>query len=337
MPITISDVAKEAGVSIKTVSRVVNNEHNVSEKTRQKVLSAVEALGYTPNPSAQSLARGYTGEIGLLVYNVADTYMMEVLHGLLDVAEKIGYRVTVSRCDIHQPDDITRIIRMASQRIVQGFIFTPPCDNSMEIIEALQKINFPFVKLSPRERSQTSSWVGTSDEQGCFEATTHLLDLGHRVIGFVQGDADHLGSWHRLEGFRRALHTYSIEPDTDLILQGDWRFESGVRCAETLFSREQRPTAVVAANDEVAAGIIQTAWRYGIHCPDQLSVVGFDDVPLARQLCPPLTTVSQPIYELATTAMSILQDILRGNETVRNIEVPARLVIRQSTMRLVHP
>jgi LacI family transcriptional regulator len=240
MPVTISDVAKAAGVSIKTVSRVVNNEHNVSEKTRQKVLSAVEALGYTPNPSAQSLARGYTGEVGLLVYNVADTYMMEVLHGLLDVTEKMSYRVTVSRCDIQQPDDVTRIIRMASQRLVEGFIFTPPCDNSVELIEALQRINFPFVKLSPRERSHHSAWVGTSDEQGCFEATSYLLELGHRIIGFIQGDVDHLGSWHRLEGFRRALRTYGLEPDPELMLQGDWTFDSGVRYRRTAPHRRCR-------------------------------------------------------------------------------------------------
>ena len=335
MPVTISDVAHSAGVSIKTVSRVLNWESNVSEETRRKVLSTIEALGYQPNPSAQQLARGRSALIGLLFHDAASSYIIEVLNGLLEISEVQGYRVSLHHCDISNPDDIATVIRMASQRQIDGLVFTPPCDNSTQIVEALQSMDFPFVQLTPHERSPHCAWVTATDEQGAFEITRHLLELGHRRIGIIQGTCNHQASCDRLSGFRRAFLSYGLEPAVDLIQPGSWTFESGLECAAKLLGMKNRPSAIVAANDEVAAGVIQAAWRLGIQCPAQLSVVGFDDVPLAKQLCPPLTTVRQPIREIAKTAMSILiEHLIQGNGKIRNVQVPTQLIVRQSTMHL---
>ncbi len=336
MPVTISDVAQIAGVSIKTVSRVLNREINVSAATRTKVQSAIEALGYTPNPSAQGLARGQAGAIGLLIHDATPSYVMEVLNGLLDVANVKGYRISLQRCNIADAEDVGRVIRMASQRQVEGIIFTPPCDNSAEIVEALESMSLPFVQLTPHERSEQWSWVSADDEQGAFSATIHLLELGHRRIGFIQGSAGHQASEARFDGFRRAFESYNLKPDPSLIRLGDWSYEAGLKYAVELLTLSCPPTAIIAANDEVAAGVIQTAWRKGVQCPEQLSVVGFDDVPLAKQLWPPLTTVSQPIYQIATAAISILiENLIQGNGAISHIEVPTRLIVRESTSAIV--
>src|SRR5215207_4769763 len=212
MPVTILDVAKAAGVSIKTVSRVVNNESNVAIHTRDKVLAAIETLGYTPNPSAQHLARGHTGPVGLLIHDTAPTYVMEVLMGLMDVGDARGYRVSLNRCDVTRPEQVARIIRMAAQHQVEGLIFTPPCDNSEVLLEALQAIHFPYVLLMSHDRARHKAWVVTGNEQGCFELTSHLLESGHRQIAFIQGNVDHQDSWDRLAGFQRALQTYNVMP-----------------------------------------------------------------------------------------------------------------------------
>lgn len=337
MPVTILDVAKAAGVSIKTVSRVVNNESSVSPTTRDKVLTAIETLGYTPNPSAQRLARGHTGIVGLLIHDTAPSFIMEVLKGVMDVGEARGYQSSLHRCDVTQPEQVARILRMAAQHQIEGLIFTPPCDTSDEFIAALKKIRFPFVILMSHDRDLQKPWVVTSNEQGSFELTCHLLELGHRRIGFIQGNADHQDTWDRLKGYQRALQTYGISFDSQLVRQGFWTSESGLACARDLlagYRESHEPTAIVATNDEMAAGVIQAAWQLGLRCPEDVSVVGFDDVPLAGQLSPPLTTVNQPIREMASRAMEMLiDDFLEGEGIIQHVEVKTRLIIRQSTMR----
>jgi LacI family transcriptional regulator len=221
---------------------------------------------------------------------------------------------------------------MAAQRRVEGFIFTPPCDNAPDLMHELQRLNFPFVQLTPHERCNDCAWVAGTDESGSYEAARHLLGLGHTRIGFIWGNRDHQASWDRFNGYQRALHDAQIELPHHLIKQGSWKYESGLDCARELLSLTEPPTAIMAANDEAAAGVIQAAWERGWDCPAQLSVIGFDDVALARQLCPPLTTVNQPIYDIATTAMSMLvEKLIPGLPVEKTVEVPTRLVIRHST------
>jgi LacI family transcriptional regulator len=337
MPVTILDVAKAAGVSIKTVSRVVNKESNVSIQTRDKVLSAIEQLGYTPNPSAQRLARGHTGIVGLLIHDTAPTFVMEVLKGIMDMGELRSYHFSLHRCDVTKPEQVSRVIRMAAQHQVGGLIFTPPCDTSDELIEALQAIQFPFVILMSHDRSPHKAWVVTENEQGSFDLTCHLLELGHRSIGFIQGNADHQDTWDRLAGYKRALQHYGLDFDPTLLRHGVWTSDSGQEHALDLLAKYPetgQPTAIVATNDEMASGVIQAIRQLGLRCPEDISVVGFDNVPLASQLSPPLTTIHQPIREMAARAMEIMiDDFLEGDGIIRHVEMKTRLVIRQSTMR----
>lgn len=331
--VTLTDVAKRAGVSIKTASRVINNEDRVADATRQKVLAAVESLGYVPNVWAQRLARGYSGLVGLVIGDATPSYLMDVLHGLMDVGDAAGFRVSMYRMNIKNPQEIAQIIGMAAQQRVEGFVFTPPCDNSPELIRALQELNYPFVQLTPHERCETCAWVAANDEQGAYEAAWHLLRLGHKRIGVIQGNPGHIASWDRLNGYKRALAEANIPLNNTLIKQGDWSFESGLKWGRELLSGENIPTAIMAGNDDMAAGILQAAWEREWRCPRQLSIVGFDDVPLAKQLSPPLTTVKQPIYDIASTAMRVLiEQIIPGSASVRTfIEVPTQLIIRYST------
>lgn len=334
MSVTLSDVAKHAGVSMKTVSRVINNENRVADETRWKVLLAIRELGYVPNVWAQRLARGYSGMIGLLMHDATSAYITAVIGGMMDVGDATGYGISLYRLDVHDPQQVAMIVGMATQRRVEGFIFTPPCDNCSELTHALQRDTVPFVQLTPHERCNDCAWVAATDELGSYEATCHLLQLGHTRIGFIQGNRNHQASWDRLNGYTRALRDAGIAPNMEIIKQGSWKFDAGLACARELLALDGRPTAIMAGNDEAAAGVIQAAWERGLKCPDELSVIGFDDVPLARQLCPPLTTIKQPIYELASKAMSMLvKQIIPGVPSEKWIEVPTELVIRHSTTR----
>jgi LacI family transcriptional regulator len=232
---------------------------------------------------------------------------------------------------------VAQILRLATQHQLEGLIFTPPCDRSEELLSALRAIHFPFVLLMSHDRAEDKPWVVTQNEQGCFEVTCHLLEQGHRHIGFIQGNNDHQDSWDRLTGFRRALQQYGLSFSPSMVRQGVWTSESGQACARDLLARYHEdggPTAIVASNDEMAAGVIQAVWQLGLRCPEDVSVVGFDDVPLAKQLCPPLTTVNQPIREMASRAMTMLiEDFLEGDGIIQHVEVQTQLIIRESTMR----
>jgi LacI family transcriptional regulator len=249
----------------------------------------------------------------------------------MDVGDATGYRVSLYRFDVNDPRQVAQIVGMAAQQRVEGLVFTPPCDNSKELISELQQLKFPFVLLTPHERCNSCMWVAATDEQGSYEAGWHLIRLGHKRIGFIMGNRDHIASWNRLSGYRRALEEAGIDSRNDLIRQGSWQFESGLECAHELLSVPERPTAIMAGNDDAAAGVLQAAWERSLKCPEDLSVVGFDDVPLARQVSPPLTTVRQPIYKIATTAMSMLVEKAILGLPVEAVEVPTDLVVRYST------
>lgn len=332
--ITLADVARRAGVSVKTVSRVINNEARVAEETRQRVMAVVDELSYVPNVWAQRLARGHSGLVGLVMFDATPAYLMSVIRGLMDIGDPAGYRVGLYRLNIQDPRQIAQFVGMAMQRRVEGLVFTPPCDNSPELISELRNMGFPFVQLTPHERCNGCAWVAATDRQGVHEATWHLLRLGHQRIGFIHGSPNHMASLERLEGYRQALREAGQELDESIVLPGDWTFQTGLDRARELLALSPRPTAIIAGNDDMAAGVLQAAWERGLKCPEDISVVGFDDVQLARQLSPPLTTVKQPIYDIAATAMSMLVNkMIPGEPVEQGIEVPTELVIRYSTAR----
>ncbi|HEY65374.1 MAG TPA: LacI family transcriptional regulator [Caldilineae bacterium] len=330
--VTIFDVARHVGVSIKTVSRVINNDPVVSEDTRAKVMAAVRELGYVPNVSARRLASRRSYVVGLVFHNATWAYITEVQQGVLETCRKEGYGMLIHPCNAKKSEDQQEILRLVAQQQVDGFIFTPPCDNAVALLEELEARRIPFVRLTPCVRQGPSPFVAADDWRGAYEMTEHLINLGHRRIGFIMGNPDHQASHDRLAGFKAALEAHRIPFNPALIQQGDFQFESGVTCARALLGMEPRPTAIFASNDDMAAGVLAVAHQMGISIPADLSVAGFDDVPLARQVWPALTTIRQPIYEIAVSAAQLLIRLLKGESVETSFyELPTTLIVREST------
>jgi len=332
LPVTIRDVAKHAGVSIKTVSRVINNEAFVRDETRAKVLQTIDDLGYVVNVSAQRLASGRSYAIGLIYHDASWHYTNHVLQNVLETGRRAGYNVILHPCDARRPDDCRDILRLVSQRSVDGFIFTPPSDNSVNLLNELCASDVPFVRLTPRDRDCPLPYVTTTDRQGAYDMTRYLLSQGHRRIGFIKGPPEQTAGYDRFDGFRAALEEQGMRAYPALVMQGDDHFEAGRACADTLFDIQPRPSAIFANNDEMASGVLVAAHQRGISVPEELSVVGFDDIPLSRQVWPPLTTVRQPIRKMAELATNLLIRLLEGGELdAHRYEIPTKLIIREST------
>lgn len=332
MAVTIRDVARHAGVSIKTVSRVINNEAFVRDATRVKVIRAMEELGYVVNVSAQRLARGRSYTIGLVYHNASWHYISHVLRSVLETGLEAGYRTILQPYDASRPNQYDDILRLVTQRSVDGFIFTPPSDNSSALLDDLQAQKIPFVRLTPKDRECPLPYVTATDRQGAYDMTRYLMSQGHRRIGYIRGPLQQKAGYDRFDGYKAALAEGGLGVDHDLVTLGDDYFEAGGLSAQTLLNINPRPTAIFANNDEMASGVLATAHRLGIAVPSELSVAGFDDIPLSRQVWPALTTVRQPIRKIAELATNLLTRMLDGEELdTCSHELPTELIIREST------
>ena len=338
MPATIRDVAHCAGVSIKTVSRVLNDEPFVRDETRAKVMQAIEELGFVTNLLAKRLAEGQAFAIGLIYHNASWHYIQDVQRGVLDTARAAGYSTLMHPCDMARPSDGCEILELTSQRQVDGFIFTPPADNARALLRTLDQRGVPFVRLTPSDRERPWPYVAATDRAGAREMMRYLLGLGHRRIGYVFGPREQRAAHDRFGGYRDALAEAGIAYDEALVRYGDDHFDAGLEAAFSLLQGASNPTAIFCNNDEMAAGVCVAVHEAGLQIPGDVSVAGFDDIPLARQIWPPLTTVCQPIYEIATSATRLLIGLLGRNEPPSpHLEIPTRLVIRASTARPNEP
>jgi LacI family transcriptional regulator len=228
--------------------------------------------------------------------------------------------------------DAQEVLNLVHQRVVDGLIFTPPADNASEIIDELQQLQVPFVRLTPQDQDSPLPYVTATDMQGAYEMTSYLIGIGHLRIGFVRGPLDQRAGHDRFAGYKKAIAEAGIELDSKLIVQGDDHFESGFQAARQLLNLYPLPTAIFCNNDEMAAGSISAVFTAGLSVPQNVSVAGFDDIPLATQIWPPLTSVQQPIYQMAEIASNLLISLLKGEEkTDLKYEVATALVIRKST------
>ncbi len=329
---TIDNVAKRAGVSIKTVSRVINQEPYVAEETRARVLKAMAEMGYVANVSARRLASGRAGAIGFVYHNPSWQYISSVLRGVLEKARESGYETVIHPCNVHNAKSCDEVLDLVRQRSVDGFIFTPPSDVAAHVLTQLQKAGVPFVRITPQERTSSRAYVTADDHRGAFEMTRYLLNLGHRRIGFIVGDPSQIASQQRLEGYQEALLLCGQRDDAALQYQGDFSYASGLRGGRALLQGPMPPTAIFASNDDMAAGVLTVAHEFGLDVPGQLSIAGFDNIDLAWQVYPALTTVAQPIHDLAVAATEILIGMLRGEVTEpEQRTLPTTLIIRAST------
>ena len=330
--ITLYDVAKKSGVSPKTVSRVINNEDSVSDQKRDAVLKAVESLGYKPNNSARSLRNNRAYAIGLLYDNLSPAYILDLQAGLLSVCEKAQFNLLIKPCDISHDALLKHVSNLLDNSRVDGFVLSPPISDDRLLIELLKSRDCPFVRIAPLDTTMVSPYVSVNDFELAQAVTEHLLSLGHERIAFIEGDSLHKASIERLNGYKQALSDAGVKLKKVLVKQGDFSFESGEVCARRLLAQAKPPSAVFACNDYVAAGVVKAAQQLGLSVPEHLSVVGFDDAPVSSQLWPTLTTVRQPVQEIAATSAELLLGIiLNKKQSEQAIELECELVVREST------
>jgi LacI family transcriptional regulator len=332
VPVTIHDVAKQAGVSIKTVSRVVNKEPYVRESTRKIVLEAMTRLGYTPNISARRLASERSFMIGLISQEVVDDqYFSSILHTAITLGLQKGYSSLVIPFTPFAAESRARVQRLIAQKQIDGFILTPPSDNDLDFLALLQNHQIPFVRLTPYNPSLPLPYVAADEWIGAYQMTEYLIQLGHTQFGFVYGARNHQASHDRFMGFRAALEKHQVPFNPDWVADGDFSFERGITAGTQLLTKSPRPTAIFASNDESAAGVLIAAHELDIPVPEQLSVVGVDDFPVAQRTWPPLTTVRQPMDEITRQALIILIGFLNNQAPeVTQVRVPPSLILRKS-------
>lgn len=335
---TIDDVAKLAGVSIKTVSRVVNREPNVRDSTREKVQHAIAQLNYRPNISARNLASLRSHLIGLVyddpsAYQIPSAgYVIRLQQGVLRACGVADYELLIHPCNFRNRHVDAELQALIEQARPDGIVLAAPLSNMPKIVDAVSATGTPLVRMSPGKENGEQYTVVTNDREVCAEMTRYLASLGHRRIGFITGHAHHQAIENRFLGYREGLEQSGLAFSEQLVVSGDNSFESGETCANRLLGLEQPPTAIFAANDDMAAGVIRAADRMGVDIPGQLSVAGFDDVSLAQQVYPSLTTIRQPLAEMASRAAQALINDPGDGSSLRGTDVvAATLIIREST------
>jgi len=327
---TISDVARAAGVSIKTVSRVLNKERYVRAETRVRVESAMATLSFSPSLAARSLAGRRSHQIALIYDDNSPFYIHAVQHGAWARCREAGVRMIAQPADVASDTIVAEVGALIDETHADGIILAPPVTDCAPVLAELERRGIPFVRISPGVQQSVTSSVDMNDLQAADDMTTHLIDLGHRIIGFVVGHLNHMASEHRLSGYRRALDRAGIVYEAGLVHPGNFDFGSGVTAAHALLSYPRRPTAIFASNDDMAAGVLSVAHSKGMKLPDDLSVAGFDDTPVAQLVWPSLTTIRQPIRGLAYAAASLLLEAIGG---VEHRTLAHELIVRASTAR----
>lgn len=336
---TIDDVAARAGVSIKTVSRVFNEEPNVRPQTRDRVLAAARELDYYPNVSARRLASKRSFVIGVLYddHDPASDYVIDIQDGALGVCRGAGYHLLIQPCRTETPNLVDEVVGLYRRCTVDGLILTQPLSDFDPLVGALLDEELVFVRVSQRPCEGRCHCISVDDEQAARRMTDHLISLGHRRIGFVTGHPDHGSSHDRLAGFRASLAAHDVPAEHAPVEQGRYTFESGRACGHRLLTHEPRPTAIFASNDHMAMGVITAARERDLQVPEDVSVCGFDDAPMARYAWPPLTTVRQPVKQVARVATLCLISGLRdtGDRPRRHV-LESEVVIRESTAPISH-
>ncbi|MFL0586518.1 LacI family DNA-binding transcriptional regulator [uncultured Sphingomonas sp.] len=329
---TITDVAARSGTSIKTVSRVFNDEPFVRPETRRRVLEAAAALDYHPNMAARSLVRGRSFLIGLFYENPSPNYVVDLQTGALDRLHDERYRLLLFPCENARAVS-GRLLQLARTSGLEGIVLAPPLGDDPQTVRDLVEARMPFVRIAPTTALDASPTVGIDDGAAAREMTDHLLSLGHRRIAFVQGDPDHPSNSQRLDGFRGAMQAAGATVDERLIEQGRYTFESGLAAGRRIFADRQRPTAVFAANDDMAAGVVVAAKEAGLDVPGHVSVAGFDDSLISRVTWPQLTTIHQPTYDMAHAATDALLALIEKRPLTPALRLQHQLLVRGSTTR----
>lgn len=331
MNVTIYDVAREANVSMATVSRVVNGNPNVKPTTRKKVLEAIERLGYRPNAVARGLASKKTTTVGVVIPDVSSTFYSELARGIEDIATMYKYNIILSNSDQNKEKELHLLNTMLGKQ-VDGIVFMSG-NITAEHVEEFKRSPVPIVLAASFDEHNEIPSVNINYEQGVYDAVKYLVDKGHQHIAYVTGPMEEpVNKEKKLSGYRRALEEANLAFNEEFVIEGDYSYDSGIEAFDKVMELSPRPTAIFVGTDEMALGVIHAAQDKGFNIPNDFEVVGYDNTRLATMVRPQLTTVVQPTYDIGAVAMRLLTKLM-NKETVENhvVELPHRIEIRQST------
>ena len=328
--VTINDIARLSGVSKKTVSRVINASPLVRDDTRTRVEAVIRQLRFVPDPQARGLAFRRSFLIGLVYDNPNAQYIVNAQQGVLDALRGSDFELVVHPCDRRGVDFIPGVARFAERQKLRGVILLPPISENDALIRSLRDIECDYIRVASAEVDEPTRMVASNDRLAVVEAANYLESLGHRRVGYIAGPTGHRSAIERREGFIDALAKRGVTVPEELIVEGGYTYESGLACAEKLLRHSPRPTAIFASNDEMAAGVYRAAGNMGLSIPRDLSVVGFDDGPIAARLLPSLTTIRLPIRDIyRQAALKLISPDPASNSGSGSLIVP-HLVVRDS-------
>lgn len=329
-PATVLDVAHEAGVSPSTVSRILNGTARVSDKKRLAVLAAIERMKFAPNQMAQALKKGHSRTIGIVVQDISSPFFDETLRGVDDGLKGTGYASVIVSGHWNAAEEAERI-RLLLARKVEGIILLSGriADATVEQFAS----QCPIVATGRNLSTKTALGFKLDNEHGAYLATRHLIELGHRDIAFVAGPADNADAADRLAGYQRALREADIAANPKLVVEGNFHESGGLLAVNLLFEQRQQFSAVFAANDLTAYGVRLGLYRRGIRVPDDISLIGFDDLPVSAYTTPPLTTIRQPLYDIGCIATRALLGMI-NDRAADEVMPQLELVVRETTRRI---
>ena len=309
MTVTIKDVAAHSGVSTKTVSRVMNGEQHVRTHVREAVMRVVDELGYRPNAYARSLSSARSYLIALFFDDPASGYATAMQRGALMRCRERHYHLLVQPLDLASATWVDELTETAQSLRLDGAILAPPLSQNGALLAKLTALQIPFVCISPANTGRAAfGSVEIDEERAAYDMTARLIALGHRDIGFIEGDRAHASSAKRRAGFVAAMAAAGLAVDERHMLRGDFSFRSGLEAGEALLAMRPRPSAIFASNDDMALGVSVAALKHHVAVPADLAIAGFDDAATARLAWPPITTIRQPVSEMGAAAVDILID-----------------------------
>jgi DNA-binding LacI/PurR family transcriptional regulator len=335
MRVSIKDIAKAAGVSHPTVSRALSDSPLISEETKARIQRLAQEMGYSPNALARGLVTRQTYSVGVVVTTIADPFVAEIVQGIEATAHDYGYTVILCNSESTPEREIAAVEMLHAKR-VDGVIVTASRVGAL-YLEYLEQIGGPIVLINNHneESGRYTFSVSVDNRHGGRLAAEHLAQLGHRRIAYVAGPANHSSDLDRLAGYRQALVEGGIEPDPALVVPGNGRPDGGEAALQAILALDPRPTAVFCYNDMTAIGLIHAAQQAGLSIPQDVAVVGFDDILFASYLYPPLTTIAQPKVEMGQRAMHMMLSLItareESEEDLANVVVQGKLIVRASS------
>ncbi|UUZ95875.1 catabolite control protein A [Paenibacillus sp. P25] len=333
MTVTIYDVAREAGVSMATVSRVVNNNPNVKPQTRKKVFEAIERLGYRPNAVARGLASKKTTTVGVVIPDISNSIFSEVARGIEDIANMYHYNIILCNADKKKEKEI-RVVNTLLEKQVDGLVFMGGVITD-EHLQAFKTSSVPVVLCATADEHKTIPSVDIDHEKAAFDAVNVLIENGHRNIAMISGTLqDPANGFARYQGYKKALEAAGIPVREDYVRVGNYRYESGLELTKYFLELDERPTAIFAATDEMAIGAIHTLQDNGLKVPDDMSVISVDNIRMASMVRPQLTTVAQPMYDIGAVAMRLLTKLMnketKDASELQQVILPHEVIHRNS-------